>query len=112
LCVRGDQQTPDTYNDIYAPVIRGEIIRLLTSLLVNDTELIAEQMDAVSAFLNGNLSEDIFMYNPPGRTSSSRFVRLVKTLYGLKQAPFEWHHVIDEFLHSIGFVKLKSANCL
>jgi transposase InsO family protein len=113
LCVRGNQQLKGIdFHDTYAPVIRGEIVRLLIALLVEDSELVAEQMDAVTAFLNGNLSENIFMQSPQGYSSRARFVKLLKSLYGLRQAPHEWFKVIDNYLLSIGFTKIKSTTCL
>jgi hypothetical protein len=113
LCVRGNQQLKGIdFHDTYAPVIRGEIVRLLIALLVEDSELVGDQMDAVTAFLNGNLSETIYMQSPQGYRSRARFVKLLKSLYGLRQAPHEWFKVINSYLLSIGFVKIKSTTCL
>jgi transposase InsO family protein len=113
LVVRGNHQRPGIdYNETYAPVIRGEILRLLVSLMVEDPEIIAEQMDAITAFLNGNLTEEIYMHSPEGYRSRARFVKLLKSLYGLKQAPHEWHKVIDAYLIEIGFSKIHSTTCL
>jgi hypothetical protein len=46
------------------------------------------QMDVKSDFLHGDLSEEIFMEQPPGFVTDSNLVfQLKKSLYGLKQAP-------------------------
>jgi Reverse transcriptase (RNA-dependent DNA polymerase) len=54
-------------------------------------------MDVVTAFLNGDLNEEIFMEQPEGfgAEDSSQVCKLVKSLYGLKQAPRQWHAKID-----------------
>ena len=48
------------------------------------------QLDVKKAFLHGNITEDIYMKQPPGMADSQypKYVyTLQKTLYGLKQAP-------------------------
>ena len=48
------------------------------------------QMDVVSAFLNGELREEIFMQQPPGYVQSGKeelVCKLKKSIYGLKQSP-------------------------
>jgi hypothetical protein len=55
-------------------------------------------MDVKSDFLHGDLSEEIFMEQPPGFVIDSNLVcRLKKSLYGLKQAPQAWYAKIDSF---------------
>jgi len=47
-------------------------------------------MDVKSAFLNGDLMEEVYVHQPPGFADSSsarKVLRLKKALYGLKQAP-------------------------
>jgi len=113
LCVRGNHQRKGIdYTETYAPVMRGEILRLITTLLVEDSEIVAVQMDAITAFLNGQLKEEIYMHTPQGYKSRARYVKLLKSLYGLKQAPHEWHKVIDSYLIEIGFTKVQSTSCL
>ena len=67
------------------------------------------QMDVVTAFLNGQVEEDIYMKQPPGYVDSScpDFVcHILMNIYGLKQAPRVWHKTIDPFLKSLGFQPL------
>lgn len=73
------------------------------------------QMDVASAFLNGDLREEIFMNQPKGYVDSSHpdyVCHLHKNLYGLKQAPRVWHLTIDPFLKSLGFVANAADPCL
>lgn len=67
-----------------------------------------EQMDVSTAFLYGELEEDIYMDQPEGFVDSEHpdwVCKLKKTLYGLKQSAREWYKCIDKYLKSIGFVQ-------
>ena len=66
-------------------------------------------MDVKCAFLNGDLTKDIYMQNPQGfSTNPSLMCKLKKTLYGLKQAPRASYAKIDSFLLSLNFFRCKS----
>eukprot|EP00253_Pinus_taeda_P026377 PITA_26377 len=71
-----------------------------------------DQMDVKSAFLHGDLHEEIYMEQPLGfiQTNSSLVCRLKKSLYGLKQAPRAWYAKMDSFLLDTGFSKCHSDN--
>ena len=63
-------------------------------------------MDMESAFLNGPLSELIYMEQPLGFEDPKHphhVYKLHKVLYGLKQAPRAWYECLKEFLHKQGF---------
>eukprot|EP00253_Pinus_taeda_P008015 PITA_08015 len=70
------------------------------------------QMDVKSAFLHGDLHEEIYMEQPIGfiQTDSSLVCQLNKSLYGLKQAPRAWYAKMDSFLLESGFSKCHSNN--
>ena len=66
------------------------------------------QMDVKSAFLNGELKEEVYMEQPEGFNLAERkdFVcKLKKALYGLKQAPRAWYARLDHYLQQQGFKK-------
>eukprot|EP00253_Pinus_taeda_P016540 PITA_16540 len=66
-------------------------------------------MDVKSAFLHGDLKEEIYMEQPQGYIRNSSLIcRLKKSLYGLKQAPRAWYAKMDSSLLSIGFIRCKS----
>eukprot|EP00253_Pinus_taeda_P021847 PITA_21847 len=69
-------------------------------------------MDVKSAFLHGDLHEEIYMEQPIGfiQTDSSLVCRLKKSLYGLKQAPRAWYAKMDSFLLESGFSRCYSDN--
>eukprot|EP00253_Pinus_taeda_P030227 PITA_30227 len=70
------------------------------------------QMDVKSAFLHGDLHEEIYMEQPTGfiQTNSSLVCQLKKSLYGLKQAPRAWYAKIYSFLLETGFSRCHSDN--
>ena len=92
LVARGFSQVyGDDYHDTYAPVTRLETIRLLFALAVEkDWEI--RQIDVKTAYLHGNLDEEIFMEPPEGYDVPEGHVLLLKkALYGLKQAGRQWY---------------------
>ena len=63
-------------------------------------------MDVKSAFLNGELKEEVYLQQPPGFKSiefSDHCYKLEKAVYGLKQAPRAWYETLYEFLVSSGY---------
>jgi hypothetical protein len=63
-------------------------------------------MDVKSAFLNGPLSEVVYVEQPPGFEDPKRpnhVYRLRKVLYGLKQSPRAWYECLEEFWLKQGF---------
>eukprot|EP00253_Pinus_taeda_P014519 PITA_14519 len=86
-------------------------IRLVLSLAAS-LKWEVHQMDVKSAFLHGDLHEEIFMEQPIGfiQTDSSLVCRLKKSLYGLKQAPRAWYAKMDSFLLESSFSRCYSDN--
>jgi hypothetical protein len=73
------------------------------------------QMDVKSAFLNGDLIEEVYVSQPPGHEvegQSSKVYRLRKALYGLRQAPSAWNSKLDATLTELGFEKCPSESGL
>jgi len=56
------------------------------------------QFDIKTAFLYGELNEEIYMKLPTGITGAGNIVSLKKTLYGLKQSPRQWNKLFNQFL--------------
>ena len=72
-------------------------------------------MDVKTAFLNGDLDEDIYMEQPKGfivPSQEKKVCRLVKSLYGLKQAPKQWHENFDRVVLSDGFKINECDKCI
>ncbi|CAJ2649754.1 unnamed protein product [Trifolium pratense] len=103
------QQEGIDYTETFAPVARLEAIRLLLSYAVNHG-ITLYQMDVKSAFLNGFISEEVYVKQPPGFEDISNpehVFKLKKSLYGLKQAPRAWYDRLSNFLLEKGFEKGK-----
>ena len=80
-------------------------IRILLSIVaIHDYEL--EQLDVKTAFLHGELEEDIYMDQPEGFVvleKENLVCRLKKSLYDLKQSSRQWYKRFDSFILSHGF---------
>ena len=102
------------FGETYAPVARLESIRILLSYATHhDFKLY--QMDVKSAFLNGPISEEVYVEQPPGFEDPNfpnHVYKLYKALYGLKQAPRAWYECLKNFLLKNGFVMGKADSTL
>lgn len=111
LVARGFEQTSN-FDETFSPVVRFESIRTVLALAANN-DLSVHQMDVSSAFLNGNLKENVFMSQPEGYVANDNLVcKLDKSIYGLKQAPKCWNDSIDNFLKENNFVQCPSDTCI
>ncbi|RVW46570.1 Retrovirus-related Pol polyprotein from transposon TNT 1-94 [Vitis vinifera] len=102
------------YFDTYAPVARKTSIRILFAL-ASIHNLFVHQMDVKTAFLNGDLNEEVYMEQPEGFVllgNENKVCKLVKSLYGLKQAPKQWHEKFDHAILSYGFRHNNVDKCL
>eukprot|EP00253_Pinus_taeda_P021981 PITA_21981 len=99
------------YTETFYPIAKMNSIRLALSLAAS-LKWEVHQMDVKSAFLHGDLHEEIYMERPIGfiQTDSSLVCRLKKSLYGLKQAPRVWYAKMDNFLLESGFSRCHSDN--
>jgi len=98
------------YTETFAPVAKYDTTRALLSMVAKyDLEL--DQMDVKTAFLNGDLDEDIYMKQPPGFEDQEYpdwVWKLLKAIYGLKQSGRQWNKTLDEFLRKEGFSFVRS----
>jgi len=115
LVIRGfDQRKGINYFDTYSPVTKIATIRVLIALAAI-YDLIVHQMDVKTAFLNGDLEEEIYMTQAEGCElpgQENKECRLKKSLYGLKQAPKQWYEKFDSSLVQNDFVVNLSDSCV
>jgi hypothetical protein len=102
------------YTEIFSPVSSKDSFRIIMMLVAHyDLEL--HQMDVKSAFLNGNLQENVYMAQPEGfAVEGKEYMRckLKKSIYGLKQVSRQWYIKFDEVIRSFGFSENKVDNCI
>ncbi|GJT91797.1 retrovirus-related pol polyprotein from transposon TNT 1-94 [Tanacetum coccineum] len=88
------------FEESFAPVARIETIRIFIANAASKNTTIY-QMDVKTAFLNGELKEEVYVSQPEGFVNPDRpmyVYRLKKDLYGLKQAPWAWYDTLSRYL--------------
>ncbi|CAL5443960.1 unnamed protein product [Camellia sinensis] len=100
------------YEETFAPVAKMTTVRTLISVAaVRSWPLY--QMDVKNAFLNGTLTEEVYMRPPPGlHHSSGQVCRLRRALYGLKQSPRAWYDRFQTAVTELGFHPSASDSAL
>lgn len=99
------------YDEVFAPVARSTTLRLLLSIS-GKLNLKVNHFDVKTAFLNGNLDEEIYMRPPAGMETHGKVYKLNKSLYGLKQAARVWNETFNKELVNIGFQQNETDKCL
>lgn len=99
------------YDEVFAPVARTETFRILLTV-AGKNGFGLKQYDFKTAFLNGELKEEIFMRPPQGVPSDGKVLKLKKSLYGLKQAAKVWHDSLHGVLVEHGCVQSQHDKCL
>jgi hypothetical protein len=105
LVAKGFSQQPGydyDMDELFAPVIRYESLRFLLAICAH-YGWIPRQLDIKAAFLNGDLSELIYMELPEGYRQAGMVCKLRKCLYGLKQSSREWYAKLSTSLSAKGF---------
>ncbi|CAL1360546.1 unnamed protein product [Linum trigynum] len=115
LVVKGfSQRKGIDFDEIFSPVVKMTSIRTVLGLAAS-LNLEVEQMDVKTAFLHGDLEEEIYMEQPEGfkKEKNEDYVcRLRKSLYGLKQAPRQWYKKFESVMGEQGYMKTTSDHCV
>jgi len=100
------------FNESYAPVINDVSFRVMLIIkLIRGLQ--ASIVDVETAFLHGNLQEEIYMKIPEGmNVKNDSCLRLKRTIYGLVQSAREFYRKLVDTLKGLGFVENKSDPCL
>ncbi|UYV81386.1 hypothetical protein LAZ67_20001014 [Cordylochernes scorpioides] len=86
------------YEETFSPVARHDTIRTLLAIAANE-DLKLVQFDIKTAFLYGDLQDQIYIKQPEGFNNGTDLVwKLKKSLYGLKQSPRCWNQKIVNFM--------------
>ncbi|GKD01916.1 putative ribonuclease H-like domain-containing protein [Tanacetum coccineum] len=98
------QEEGSDYDEVFAPVARIEAIMLFLAF-APFMGFIVYQMDVKSAFLYGNIDEEVCVSQPPSSVNPDhpkKVYKVVKALYGLHQAPRAWYATLSTFLEKHG----------
>ena len=102
------------YKETFSPVSKKDSLRIIMALVAHyDLEL--HQMDVKTAFLNGDLEEEVYMDQPEGFISTGKenlVCKLKKSIYGLKQASRQWYIKFNNTITSYGFVENTVDRCI
>jgi hypothetical protein len=101
------------HRETYAEVPRMESLMVfLAKVATEDLELL--QADVKTAFLNGDLEEELYMTQPPGFVVGPETLvcKIKKSLYGLKQAPRAWREKRNEIMEKLGFKPALADTCI
>ena len=108
------QQHGVDFDEIFSPVVKMTTLRTVLGLVaIEDMELV--QMDVKTAFLHGDLEEDVYMKQPEGFEQPGQeelVCKLNKALYGLKQGSRQWYQKFDAFMRSQKFKRSQEDHCL
>jgi ATP-binding cassette subfamily B (MDR/TAP) protein 1 len=115
LVVKGfSQKKGIDFEEIFSPVVKMSSIRVVLGLAAS-LNLEVEQLDVKTAFLHGDLEEEIYMEQPEGfkvKGKENLVCQLKKSLYGLKQALRQWYKKFDSFMIDHGCRRTNSDHCV
>lgn len=113
LVVRGfTQQYGIDYKETFSPVVKHTSIRAILAIAASK-KMRLHQFDVKTAFLDGDLEENVFMKQPIGYDDGSgKVCKLVKSLYGLKQASRCWNKKFSSFIKKFDFIVSASDPCV
>ena len=106
------QQPGIDFTESYSPVINDSVFRciIVIELLFR---LVSKIIDIETAFLNGELEEEIYMDAPPGyNATADECVRLGKSLYGLVQSARQFFKKFSEVLKQLGMTQSNIEPCV
>lgn len=101
------QKYGEDFDQTFSPVVRHSTIRFLIALAAQ-LNLKIDHFDVETAFLNAELSEEIFMEQPEGgikKGQEDKVCYLLRSIYGLKQASRQWYELADGTLIKLGYKK-------
>ncbi|PHH87415.1 hypothetical protein CDD83_8907 [Cordyceps sp. RAO-2017] len=110
ICVRGDLQPPDS-RDTYAATLAGRSFQILMAITAK-FDLETRQLDAVNAFTNSLLDEDVYVQFPDGYRRKGWVLKLLRALYGLRRSPLLWQKDLTAAFEKLGLKQSQEEPCL
>ena len=110
LVARGDQY--DSHKkDVYAATLAARSFRLLIAIIAY-FDLDTTQLDAVTAFLNSRLEDQVYARLPPGQRRKGMCLKIMKALYGLPQSPKLWYRTLMAKFKELGLKPVPEEPCI
>ncbi|KAK1647994.1 hypothetical protein QYE76_065799 [Lolium multiflorum] len=102
------------YDETFSPVAKLKSVRILLAIAAFfDYEI--WQMDVKTAFLNGDIEEELYMVQPKGFVdpkNADKVCKLQRSIYGLKQASKSWNRRFDKVIKDFGFIQCHGEACI
>lgn len=113
LVARGfSQRKGIDYTETFSPVVHFDSIRAMLAVAA-DRGMHLQQFDVKTAFLYGDIEEEILMKQPEGYDDKSgKVCRLKRSLYGLKQSSRCWNQRFTEFLGKFDLKATEADSCV
>nr|GEZ27081.1 retrotransposon protein, putative, Ty1-copia subclass [Tanacetum cinerariifolium] len=115
LVAKGFTQTYGVdYEETFSPVADIRVIRILIAIAVY-YEYEIWQMNVKTTFLNGHLSEEVYMEKPEGFVNPKypkHVCKLKRSIYRLKQASRQWNKRFDDEIKKFGFTQNPDEPCV
>lgn len=108
------QQFGEDYDQVFAPVTSHVTLRMLLAL-ASKIKMTLRHFDIKTAYLYGDLDQELFMRQPPGYEVKGKehwVCRLKKSIYGLKQSARCWNQKLHSVLVKMGFQQSGADQCL
>jgi hypothetical protein len=108
------QKYGQDYDATFAPVAKQSTLRTLLAISAI-RKLRVRHYDVKTAFLNGDIEEELYMSQPDGYVSQGNehlVCKLNKSLYGLKQSARAWNIKLNSVLLQHGFTRSNADQCL
>lgn len=109
LVARGDLQTGE--EETYAATLAAQTFKVVIALMTA-FGLKIRQYDAINAFANAGLINEIPAFCAEGFERDGHLLWLQKALYGLKISPLLWYNHLSNTLEKLGFRTVPDTNCL
>ncbi|EED22689.1 conserved hypothetical protein [Talaromyces stipitatus ATCC 10500] len=110
ICVRGDLQQPNDLEKRAATLAARNFRMMMAIAAIFDLEIV--QYDAMNAFVNSILDEEVYTYFPDGFKQDGQVIKLRRALYGLRRSPRLWQKELTATLLNLGFTQIPDEECL
>ena len=106
LVAKGYTQTPGSdFGETFAPVVHPQAVKIILTITLANSWVL-HQLDINNAFLQGKITETVFMSQTPGFKHPqfpNHVFHLHRAIYGLRQASYAWHEALKSFIIVYGF---------